>query len=149
MSVGWMFSSVKDSITACCLFCTDIFSLHCTIFMAVIQKSLLAEIWNFTQKYGKVYLNECSLVHTITWVCFLKKQRHYFSPCPHISGIRNLLSLFISVVGLPASSFNPKDCIKHWLRQGHQDANYTACTAPTLRCSEDQNIWKLLKVCCT
>jgi hypothetical protein len=43
---------------------------------------------------------------------------------------------FISMVNPPVSSSNPKDYVQQWLGQGHWDANYMACTAPTARCFE-------------
>jgi hypothetical protein len=40
-----MFSAVKNSITACCLFCTENVSSHYTIFTAVIQRYIAAKLW--------------------------------------------------------------------------------------------------------
>jgi hypothetical protein len=42
---------VKNSVTAHCIFCTDI--LHCTIFTAIIQRLVVAELQDFTLKCWK------------------------------------------------------------------------------------------------
>lgn len=46
---------------------------YTVIFTPVIQKPPEAELWKFTQKGKKVYLNECNLVHHATRVYFLEK----------------------------------------------------------------------------
>ena len=46
---------------------------YTVIFTHVIQKSLEAELWNFTQKCKKEYVNECNLVHPDIRVYFLEK----------------------------------------------------------------------------
>jgi hypothetical protein len=74
MSIGGRFSAIKNPITARCFFRADVVFLHCAIFTAGIQRPQVAKLWNFRQKCGKVQLNERSLVHTATWVCFLEKE---------------------------------------------------------------------------
>jgi hypothetical protein len=54
MSSGGTFSAIKNLITEHCLFHTDIVSSHCAIFMAVIQRPPVAELWNFAQKCQNV-----------------------------------------------------------------------------------------------
>jgi hypothetical protein len=66
----WNVFCSQNWITARCLFRTDIGSILCAIFAAVIQRSLVIELWSLTPKSRKSDRMGESFVYIATWVCF-------------------------------------------------------------------------------
>lgn len=54
MQTGKTFSAVKNLVTECCLFYADVVSLRWSIVTVVIQRPIMAELRNYTQKWEKI-----------------------------------------------------------------------------------------------
>jgi hypothetical protein len=44
---------------------------------------------------------------------------------------------FISLVGPPVSEFNPENYVKEWLTKGHRHADYSSCSAPCRKVTQN------------
>jgi hypothetical protein len=51
----------------------------------------VAELLNFTHTYGEVQLNECSLVHTVTTVCFSPRSHQIRLNCTDTCAVESSL----------------------------------------------------------